>query len=128
MNIPAIAASAVDTAWSLGATALTASTLQSGKTSVVDTDEDTETLTWDKETDLDALVYNVKQGESEDDERNTPAIGWTAKALIRVADLTADSAPDPTHESRLVAGADTWEVTGVEKVPTSPIIILTLRR
>lgn len=128
LNIPEIASAATDTAWSLGITAMTAAVLQTGRTTTVDHEEDTEALTWDSETSLDALIYDVKQSESESDERSTPAIGWTATALIRVADLTADSASDPTHESRLVAGGNTWEVTGVAKVPTAPILILSLRR
>lgn len=128
LNIPAIAAAGVDTAWTLAATALTAATLQTGRTATMDIEENTETLAWDSETALDALIYDVKKGESEDDERSTPAIGWSGKAIVRVSDLTADGADDPTQESRLVAGSDTWDITKVTKVPTAPIILLDLRR
>lgn len=128
MNIPALAAAAVDTAWALGATALRACTLQTGRTTEVDTATDTEELTWESETSLDALIYEVTLKEGDEDVRATPGIGWTAKAMIRVSDLTADSAADPTIESRLVEGDLTWQVTAVTKVPTAPIIILDISR
>lgn len=129
IEISTLVGSALETAWSLAAEALTACTLKVGPTTAIVMETEVETTTWQSETTLDALIFGEKQAEespSNRDDRGARSVGWEARAILRASDLP--SGIEPRHDSVLVAGATLWHVSEVEKIPTNAIFILKLQR
>lgn len=126
LDIPAIAAAGVNQAWAAAASVLTACTLRTEPTPTLDTTTDEETITWEDETALTALIYGVEQAEKDGPSGDKgPDIAYTGKALLRASD-TAGLVID--HRSQLNDGTNEWLVSLVEIPPGDAIQILHLHR
>jgi len=125
LDIPAIAASGVATAWSVAESVLTDITVRQGPTPTYDPATDETTIVWaDETTGKKALLYLPKTEEVDAADHNAFVEGRMKFMLVRVADF-----PDPIlNDSEVEIDSVIWQVKSNQPDPSNTINVLTLLR
>ncbi len=132
LDIPAIAANGVNTAWTVAASALKTVTFRDGPTITRNPTTQVETVVWTTTitatpaaTPLKALLWNKKQERGE-----APPLDATVPSRTKMAMLRASDLPGVTEisiKAELVEGTKVWKVLEAETPPGEAIHLLRLR-
>lgn len=126
LDIPALARTNVDLAWSLVDSVLTSSTLRLNPSGTYTPATDSKAVVWG------STLPNVKAFFWDDKNNPTPqgfkqdgSQGLTKMAMVRLSDI-GNAEVDTSAE--IDEGPITWQVSGVDTPPGGAIVILSLYR